>query len=70
MREGIKEALAANPLAAPAHCPVQSANQLAPTMMRVIYPHQNDRYEIYASSEEELNQKDAAIRAAVGGGGR
>jgi hypothetical protein len=35
----------------------------APTCVRVIYPFQNDRYEIFASSEKELDAKEAAIRA-------
>jgi hypothetical protein len=31
---------------------------------RVIYPHGNDRYEIFAESQEALDAKEANIRAA------
>jgi hypothetical protein len=34
--------------------------------VRVVYPHLNDRFEIYAASEEELDRKEAALRAMYG----
>ena len=34
--------------------------------MRVIYPAGNDRFELYADSEEELDRKEAALRAMYG----
>jgi len=36
------------------------------TCVRVVYPHGNDRFEIFASSEAELDMKEAAIRAIFG----
>jgi hypothetical protein len=46
--------------------PPQPAAPLALTCYRVIYPRGNDRYEIHGVSEEEIDQKEAAIRAALG----
>lgn len=37
------------------------------TCMRVIFPRGNNRVELYASSEEELDQKERQIRALFGG---
>jgi hypothetical protein len=34
--------------------------------VRVVYPHLNDRIEIYGSTEEELDRKEAALRAMYG----
>jgi hypothetical protein len=34
-----------------------------PTCMRVIYPHGNDRIELFGNSESELDQKERLIRA-------
>jgi hypothetical protein len=67
MREGIKEALAANPLAAPAPRPVLSAPEARPTHLRVVYPHGNDRVELYGSSEQELDAREAALRGLYSG---
>jgi hypothetical protein len=52
--------------------PTPSAQQAAPlseqssapqNCVRVVYPHLNDRFEIFAASEEELDRKEAALRA-------
>ena len=51
---------------APAPAKVQSASSNsadANKCWRVIYPHGNDRYELNGATEEELDQKEAAIRA-------
>jgi hypothetical protein len=37
-----------------------------PTCVRVIYPRQNDRLEIYGNSEAELDGKEARIRQLYG----
>jgi len=37
-----------------------------PTHMQVLYPGGNDRIEVYASSQKELDAKVAAINAAYG----
>jgi hypothetical protein len=37
-----------------------------PTCYRVIYPHGNDRYELSGATEQELDQKEARIRAMFG----
>jgi hypothetical protein len=44
-----------------------AALPIAEPCFRVVYPHRNDRYEIYGATEEELNQKEAALRAMYGG---
>jgi len=36
------------------------------TSVRVIYPHLNDRFEIYGASETELDEKERQIRAMFG----
>jgi hypothetical protein len=41
-------------------------NPAEQTHSRVIYPHGNDRYEIFGASQDELNQKESRIRAAYG----
>jgi hypothetical protein len=38
-----------------------------PTCFRVIYPHGNDRIELYGLSEHELDQRETALRAMYGG---
>ena len=38
-----------------------------PTHVAVVYPHGNDRFEVFASSQEELDQKVAQIHAMFGG---
>jgi hypothetical protein len=43
------------------------AAHVAPTCVRVFY-RDNDRYEVYGTSDQELDQKEAAIRSAIGGG--
>jgi hypothetical protein len=49
------------PVAQPAVMPESSS---APqNCTRVVYPHGNDRFEIYAATEEELDRKEAALRA-------
>jgi hypothetical protein len=37
-----------------------------PTCFRVVYPHRNDRYEIYGVSEQELDEKEKHLRAIYG----
>jgi hypothetical protein len=37
-----------------------------PTCMRVIYPHMNDRYELFGASEKELDERERQIRAMFG----
>jgi len=56
---------------APGYRPVESTPevplpvaQAQENCVRVIYPHGNDRFEIYAASEQELDEKEAAIRAS------
>jgi hypothetical protein len=66
MREGIKEALAANPLAAPAPRPVLSAPEPRPTTMRRFYIG-NNSFEIYSTSEADLNEQESQIRALYSG---
>jgi hypothetical protein len=34
--------------------------------MRVVYPSGNDRFELYADSEEDLDRKESALRAMYG----
>jgi hypothetical protein len=34
-----------------------------PTCVRTIYPHLNDRYEIFGSSEAELDERERQIRS-------
>jgi hypothetical protein len=49
------------PVAQPAVMPESSS---APqNCTRVVYPHGNDRFEIYAATDEELDRKEAALRA-------
>ena len=36
------------------------------TVSRFIYPHLNDRIEIFGGSEQELDEKEKAIRASYG----
>ena len=50
----------------PATTVAEPANQGPTTHYRVIYPFQNDRIELTAHSEAELDQKEARIRAAYG----
>jgi hypothetical protein len=58
---------------APPQAPVLPAKTVLPvaqsggTHYRVIYPHQNDRYELTGFSEAELDEKERTIRAAFGG---
>jgi hypothetical protein len=47
----------------PSRPPSFPVSDAAPTCMRVFYPHANDRYEIYGSSDDDLDKKEAAIRA-------
>jgi hypothetical protein len=55
---------------APAVVVAEPVNQGPTTHFRVIYPFQNDRYELTGHSEAELDQKEAAIRSALGARGR
>src|ERR1700749_3682391 len=34
--------------------------------MRLVYPSGNDRFELYADSEDDLDRKEAALRAMYG----
>lgn len=43
--------------------PQPAPSAAAATHFRWVYPHGNDRFEIFGSSEQELNEKEAAIRA-------
>jgi hypothetical protein len=46
--------------------PLSASPSSLPKCIRVIYPHVNDRYEICGESEEELDEKEARIRAMYG----
>jgi hypothetical protein len=65
MREGIKEALAANPLAAPAPRLILSAPEPRATHIRVVYVG-NDRHELYGTSDAELLEKERRLREMYG----
>jgi hypothetical protein len=54
-------------VAPPAVSSLPAARPTPEPCFRVVYPHGNDRYEIYGATEEELNQKEAALRAMYGG---
>jgi len=56
---------AAGPPAAPVTPAARPATE--PTCYRVLYLHGNDRLEIYGLSENELDQKEAALRTMYGG---
>jgi hypothetical protein len=57
-------------MAIPDAVAAEPTNQGPTTHYRVIYPFQNDRYELTGYSEAELDQKEAAIRSAIGAPGR
>jgi len=60
-----RDGAAPDPLAAPV---MPGARPTAePACFRVLYPHGNDRYEIYGVSEEELDRKEKHLRAMYGG---
>jgi hypothetical protein len=42
-------------------------NSPAPTCERIVYPGGNTRCEIFGMSEQDLDQKEAALRAMFGG---
>jgi hypothetical protein len=42
---------------------IESDPSVPQNCVRVVYPHLNDRIEIYGSSEAELDRKEAALRA-------
>jgi hypothetical protein len=63
MREALKAHLAGTTeQAAPAPRPVLSVNQSPPTDMRVFYVG-NSRFEIYGTSQANLNEQELQIRA-------
>jgi hypothetical protein len=43
--------------------PLASDPSVPQNCVRVVYPHLNDRIEIYGATEEELDRKEAALRA-------
>jgi len=47
--------------------PLSSFPALRNAYIRVIYPRGNDRFEIYGATEEEVNDKEARLRAIYGG---
>jgi hypothetical protein len=57
------------PQAAASPAPVMPAARpaQAPTCMRIIYPHGNNRFELYATSEAELDAQERQIMAMFGG---
>jgi len=68
MREQMKALLAGTAeQVAPAPRVALPANQPAPTTMRVIFPHGNSRFEIYGTSEADLNEQESQIRALYSG---
>jgi hypothetical protein len=44
------------------------ANPARDTCVRVVYPSGNNRVELYGRSEQELDEQEAKIRQALGGG--
>jgi len=57
-------------MAVPDVVAAEPANQGPTTHWRAFYPKGNDRYEITGHSETELDQKEDAIRRAIGAPGR
>ena len=54
----------------PAAVGAEPVNQGPTTHYRVFYPRDNDRFEVTGRSEAELDQKEDAIRRAIGAPGR
>jgi hypothetical protein len=66
MRASIKAALESSPQAAPVARPVQSAPQPRATTMRVVYPSNNTRVELFGVSESDLDAQEKRLREFYG----